>query len=161
MLFLFLSFSFLLSSCFKLSPITLSIYLSIFQYYLYLSHSTCLSLSLFLCPIALSITCSYLFLFISFAFSLTLSLSFSSFLLMSASFLPSSNILSFMYRVLSKLCKCVDCKSMLKLSSSLSVMFSSYFYLKLIYDSFYLIYFVSTNLSLPPNIFFLLHSSES
>ena len=90
----------------------LSIYLSIFQYYLYLSHSACLSLSLFLCPIALSITCSYLFLFISFAFSLTLSLSFSSFLLMSASFLPSSNILSFMYRVLSKLCKCVDCKSM-------------------------------------------------
>ena len=141
-----------LSICLSSSTIStyLTLHVSLFLYF----YVPLLSLSLVLTSFSLS-------LLLSLSLYLFLSLSFSSFLLMSASFLPSSNILSFMYRVLSKLCKCVDCKSMLKLSSSLSVMFSSYFYLKLICDSFYLIYFVSTNLSLPPNIFFLLHSSES
>ena len=79
-----------------------TIYLSVYLPVLSLPISLYMSLSFF---ISMS-HCSLYHLF------LPLSLSFSSFLLMSASFLPSSNILSFMYRVLSKLCKCVDCKSM-------------------------------------------------
>ena len=133
-------------------PISLYMSLSFF-----ISMSHCSLYHLFL-PLSLYLFCFLshsisFFLFLSLAFSLCLP---PSYLLLI--FCPLCIAFSQNFANVSIASQCV---SMLKLSSSLSVMFSSYFYLKLICDSFYLIYFVSTNLSLPPNIFFLLHSSES
>ena len=141
-----------LSICLSSSTIStyLTLHVSLFLYF----YVPLLSLSLVLTSFSLSLLLSLsLYLFLSLAFSLCLP---PSYLLLI--FCPLCIAFSQNFANVSIASQCV---SMLKLSSSLSVMFSSYFYLKLICDSFYLIYFVSTNLSLPPNIFFLLHSSES